>query len=236
MAKKKKMDILYEDKELLVVNKPAGLLTIATEKEKIHTLYHEAREYVKKQNPKNKIFIVHRLDKDTSGIVIFSKNEKLKKDLQKYWNEVAIVREYLAIVEGKVSNKKETLKSFLKESKTHQVFSTNNDGVLAITHYETLARNKNYSLLKIRIDTGRKNQIRVQLSEIGHSIVGDKKYGALKNPLGRLGLHASCVCLKIKNKSYVIRAKTPKEFQKMFAQEIETYERMGEEIWNDCKK
>ncbi len=223
MPKNKKMDILYEDKELLVINKPAGLLTIATEKESFHTLYHQAREYVKKQNPKNKIFIVHRLDKDTSGIVLFAKNEKLKKELQNNWNKIAFKREYIAIVEGKVSKKKETLKSYLAESKTHQVYSSSK-GVLAITHYETLANSKAYSLLKITIDTGRKNQIRVQLSEIGHPIVGDKKYGCTKNPMGRMGLHASCLGLKLKNKEYMFFARVPTEFKRIFEREIEDYE------------
>ncbi len=223
MAKNKKMDILYEDKELLVINKPAGLLTIATEKEKWNTLYHQAREYVKKQNPKNKIFIVHRLDKDTSGIVLFAKNEKLKKELQMKWNEVAFKREYIAIVEGNVKKNKDTLKSYLVENKTHQVHSSKN-GELAITHYDTLANSKAYSLLKIRIDTGKKNQIRVQLSEIGHPIVGDKKYGCIKNPMGRMGLHASLLGIKLKNKEYRFYAKVPVEFKRMFEREIEDYE------------
>lgn len=225
MAKNKKMDIIYEDKELLVINKPAGLLTIATEKEAIYTLYHQVREYVKKQNPKNKIFIVHRLDRETSGIVVFAKNEKLKKYLQEHWNEVAMIREYVGIVVGKVKKKKDTLQSYLAENKNHQVYSTNKKGVLAITNYETLAVNNAYSLLKIRIDTGRKNQIRVQLSELGYPIVGDKKYGVSKNPMGRMGLHASFLQLKVKNKTYLWKANIPKEFKRMFPVELEKYEK-----------
>lgn len=235
MAKRKKMDILYEDKELLVINKPAGMLTIATEKEKFHTLYHEAREYVKKQNPKNKIFIVHRLDKDTSGIVILAKNEKLKKELQDNWNEIAFIREYIAIVEGKVEKKKDTIKSFLFEDKTHKVYSSKK-GNLAITHYETLAKNKAYSLLKINIDTGRKNQIRVQLSEMGHSIVGDKKYGCHKNPMGRMGLHAIVLGLNLKNKNYIWVSIIPKEFKMMFETEINSLEEVyGKITESNCK-
>lgn len=223
MAKNKKMDIVYEDKELLVINKPAGVLTIATDKEKFRTLYHEAREYVKKQNPKNKIFIVHRLDKDTSGIVVFAKNEKLKKELQTDWNALAHIREYIAVVEGKVMKNNDTLKSFLKEDKTYQVRSSKK-GELAITNYEVISKTKAYSLLKIRIDTGKKNQIRVQLSESGYPIVGDKKYGCTKNPMGRMGLHASVLGLKIKNKEYLFRAKVPLEFKRMFESEIIEYE------------
>ncbi len=225
MANKKKMDILYEDKELLVVNKKAGLLTIATEKEKWHTLYHEAREYVKKQNPKNKIFIVHRLDKDTSGIVVFAKNEKVKKDLQDHWNEIANGREYLAIVEGSIQKTKDTIKSYLVENKMHQVHSTKKGGALAITNYEVLGKNKAYTLLKINIETGKKNQIRVSLSELGHPIVGDKKYGSKKNPMGRMGLHASKLIVNRKNKEYKWIAKIPVEFKRMFEREIEKYEK-----------
>lgn len=226
MAKQKKMDIIYEDKELLVVNKPAGILTIATEKESLHTLYHQAREYIKKQNPKNKIFIVHRLDKDTSGVVVFAKNEKLKYKLQADWNKLAFLREYIAIVEGKVNKKKETLTEYLTEDKRLYVYKTTKEkGTLAITHYETLATTNAYSLLKIKIATGKKNQIRVALNSIGHPIIGDKKYGAKKNPLGRLGLHASRLDLKINNKEYIWRAKLPIEFKRMFESELVEYEK-----------
>lgn len=235
MTKRKKMDILYEDKELLVINKPSGLLTIATEKENIQTLYHEAREYVKKQNPKNKIFIVNRLDKDTSGIVVFAKNEKLKKYLQNNWHDITI-REYIAIVEGKIKKEKDTLKSYLLENKNHQVYSTKVGGNLAITNYEVLASTKAYSLLKINIETGRKNQIRVQLSELGYPIVGDKKYGSKKNPMGRMGLHASKLILKTKNKEFLWQTKIPTEFKKMFESEINKYEQGKEESYGKTTK
>ena len=226
MNKRKKMDIIYEDKAFLVINKPSGLLTIATEKEKWKTLYHQAREYVKKQNPKNKIFIVHRLDKDTSGLVVFAKNEKVKKELQDGWNEKAYVREYLAIVEGKMEKKKGKIESYITEDKTFKVHITSSSkGSLAITCYETLAVTKAYSLLKINIASGKKNQIRVQLSSIGHPIIGDKKYGAKKNPIGRMGLHASVLKLNYK-KEYFWFAKTPKEFKILFESEIEAYEKL----------
>lgn len=222
--KKKKMDIVYEDKELLVINKPAGLLTIATEKEVFRTLYHEAREYIKKQNPQNKIFIVHRLDKDTSGIVLFAKKESIKKELQNNWNTIAYKREYIAITTGYVKKDKDTLKSYLKEDKTYKVYEQK-DGNLAITKYEVLARNKAYSLLKVTIETGKKNQIRFQLSNIGHPIVGDKKYGCKKNPLSRMGLHASILGIKFKNKEFLWKSRIPIEFKKMFEAELTNYEK-----------
>lgn len=213
----KKMDIIYEDKELLVVNKPAKKLTIATQKQELNTLYHEAREYIKKQNPKNKIFIVHRLDKDTSGVVLFAKSEKLKKLLQDNWNSYD--RGYFAIVEG-VLKGSDTLKSYLKESKTLDVYSTKDKkgGSLAITNYKSLQTNKSYSLLDVDIKTGKKNQIRVQLSDINHPIVGDKKYHSKTNPLNRLGLHAYKLIIThpITNKKLVFIAKTPLVFKNMF--------------------
>ncbi len=224
---KKKLDIIHEDKELLVINKPSKLLTISTEKEKYHTRYFEASSYIKKQNPRNKIFIVHRLDKETSGIVIFAKNESLKLALQNNWEKLAPLREYIAVVEGGVKNKKGTITNYLKETKTLQVFDTKNpkDGKLAITHYQVLETNKTYSLLKITIQSGRKNQIRVALSSIGHPIVGDKKYQSQKNPYGRLALHASKLKLihpKTKQE-YIFLSKLPKEFERDFKRGIDQY-------------
>lgn len=185
--KKKRLDIIYEDKYILVVNKPAGLLTISTEKDNIHTLYHQVREYLNKKN--QKVFIVHRLDKDTSGLIVFAKTLLVKNKLQNNWNNVK--REYITVVNGEVIKKKDTIKSYLKEDKYLKV-KNNKYGKIAITEYEVLYNNNKYTLLKIRILTGRKNQIRVQLKNIGHQIVGDKKYGSIKNKeVNRLCLHAN---------------------------------------------
>ena len=206
-----------------MINKPAKKLCIATTKEQNRTLYHEVREYIKKQNPKNKVFIVHRLDKDTSGVILFAKSEKIKKLLQDNWDYLTINREYLAIVEGKPEKKKDVIKSYLAESKTLQVYSTNDlkKGKLAITEYEILKSNKSYSLLKVNIKTGRKNQIRVHLSDIGNPIVGDKKYNSKTNPLNRLGLHAKCLEIKhpLTKKVMTFVAKTPKVMEVMFGGE-----------------
>ncbi len=168
---------------------------------------------------------MNRLDKDTSGIVVFAKNEETKKFLQENWEKVAVSREYIAIVEGRVLKKYGTLKSFLKEDKNYRMHVVNSKkGLLSITHYETMMSNKKYSLLKINIDTGRKNQIRVQLKEINHPIVGDKKYGSIKNPMNRMGLHASYLELKLNPTTLKLKAKIPKEFKKMFEKKIIQYE------------
>ncbi|MBP5679149.1 MAG: RluA family pseudouridine synthase [Bacilli bacterium] len=185
-------DILFEDSHMIVVNKPSGLLTIATEKEKERTLYHIVREYMADKNKNAKIFIVHRLDKDTSGIVIFAKDEKTKNQLQEHWNEYVSLREYVAVVHGAVEKEKDQIVQYLNETKTNLVYvAKNKEGKEAITNNEVLKKTEEYSLLKITIETGRKNQIRVALSSINHPIVGDKKYSNRKETENRLYLHAN---------------------------------------------
>ena len=188
--KKKKLDILYEDKFVIVVNKPSNLLTVATDKEKDRTLYSYVYDYLKQKNKNNKVFIVHRLDRDTSGIVIFAKDEKTKFYLQDNWDKFK--RNYVAVVNGKVEKKKGVLKSYLQETKTHLTYSVNDkNGKLAITEYEKVLENKEYTMLSLNLKTGRKNQIRVQLADVGNPIVGDKKYGIKKDPIRRMALVAN---------------------------------------------
>lgn len=213
---KDRLDIIYEDKSMIVVNKPAHLLTIATQDEKINTLYHKVYEYEKKKNKNNKIFIVHRLDKDTSGIVLFAKNQKLKDELQENWNKLACTREYIAIVEGQVNEEKGIIKEYLTETKTLLTIRTNPaKGKEAITEYEVMKKTKAYSVLKINIKTGRKNQIRVAMQGINHPIIGDKKYGSTKNPLRRICLHASKLVIinPETKKEMEFISKTPSEFK-----------------------
>lgn len=187
---KKKLDILYEDKFVIVVNKPHNLLTIATNKEKERTLFHYVYDYLKQKHKSNKVFIVHRLDKDTSGIVIMAKDEKTKFYLQDNWDKFK--RGYVAVVNGKVEKDKGILKSYLQETKTHFTYSVNDkNGKLAITEYEKVLENKKYTMLSLNLKTGRKNQIRVQLNDLGNPIVGDKKYGIKKDPIRRMALHAN---------------------------------------------
>ena len=176
----KKLRIIYEDKYLIIVNKPTGEFTISRDNHYDNNLYDEVKTYVKKQNPKNKIFIVHRLDKDTSGLVLFAKSEKVKYDLQRNWQNVE--RKYYAVVFGKLNEKSVSLKDLLYETKSLDVVITKNEkiGKLAITNFDVIESNNKYSLLDINIETGRRNQIRVQLANIGHPILGDKKYGKVK--------------------------------------------------------
>ena len=205
----KKLDIIYEDKEILVVNKPAKLLTVATDKKEMRTLYHEVREYLNKKN--QKVFVVHRLDKDTSGLVLFAKNPKLKELLQNNW--LRYTREYIAVVEGRLPKPKDTLRFYLQEDKNHRVY-VSDKGLSSVTEYEVLDTNKTQSLIEVRIKTGRKNQIRASLSYIGNPIVGDKKYEAKINSLSRLGLHANRLVIKhpVTNKEMEFVCKVPKVF------------------------
>lgn len=205
----KKIQIVYEDRNIIVVNKESGLLTIGTNKERARTLYNEVKEYVKKQYPKNKIFIVHRLDKDTSGLVLFAKSELEKKKWQSIWNEVS--RKYYAVVEGKLKKKQGKIDLKLYETKSLDVVVNNKLGKRCITNYRVIDSNNSYSLLEIDIKTGRRNQIRASLDYIGHPIIGDKKYNSKKNPLKRLGLHA--YLLEYKNKKFEIDM--PKEFNRL---------------------
>ena len=206
----KKLKILFENKCILVVSKEAGLLTIGTNKERIRTLYNEAKEYVKKQYPKNKIFIVHRLDKDTSGVVLFAKTEEEKNKWQNNWKDVT--RKYYAIVEGKMPKNKGKIELNLYETKSLDVVVNNKLGKKCITNYEVIKSNKLYSLLLIDIKTGRRNQIRASLAYIGHPIIGDRKYNSKVNPLKRLGLHA--YLLEYNDKKFI--SEMPKEFDRLF--------------------
>lgn len=182
--------ILYEDDKILVVDKPAGLLSMASDKEKTRTAYHQVTEYVRANDPRARVFIVHRLDRDTSGVLLFAKDETTKRAFQDNWETIVRRRGYTAVVEGAPPKESDTVRSLLRENAVHKVYSVPHGGKEAITHYKTVKQGKNYTLLEIDLSTGRKNQIRVHLSEMGCPIAGDKTYGAKTNPMGRLCLHA----------------------------------------------
>ena len=215
-------DILFEDDHIIVVNKPSGLLTIATEKEKEKTLYHIVREYLVSKNKNAKVFIVHRLDKDTSGIVVLAKDMKTKNRLQENWNEYVSLREYTAVVHGHLKNKEDRIVEHLKENKINLVYAVKNgEGKEAITNYKVIKENSNYSLLDIIIETGRKNQIRVAFNNMNHPIVGDNKYGDMKDDKSRLYLHANRLKMyypEIK-KDILFETNIPSEFKKLMNKE-----------------
>lgn len=218
--KLKGVSILFEDNDIIVVEKDKGLLSVGTDKEKKNTAYSILKDYLKEQDPKNKIFVVHRLDRDTSGVMLFAKSAKAQDILQTNWNDLVKERSYVALVEGNVKKDRDTIVSYLAENKAYISYSTDNpqEGKKAVSNYKVIRRNKNYSLLEVSIETGRKNQIRVHMKELGHSVVGDKKYGATKNPINRLGLHAYTIVFTHPNTREVMSftSKIPTEFLGVF--------------------
>lgn len=190
----RRLRLVFEDDDIIVVDKGYGLLSMGTDKIKEGTAYSILRDYVKWSNPRNKIFIVHRLDRDTSGLMMFAKNQQAKETMQHNWNNMVLERNYVAVVEGYIEDDEGTIRSYLNENAEHEVYSTprpvNADSKLAVTRYRVLDRSHGHTLVELSLDTGRKNQIRVHMKDLGHPIVGDRRYGAATSPIHRLALHA----------------------------------------------
>ena len=187
-----KLRIIFEDNDLIVVEKKEGLLTVTTGTGDDTTAFSILKNHVKKSSPANKIYTVHRLDRETSGVLVFSKNRDAQHTFRNNWQEIVTKRTYVALVEGKVAKEKDRIVSWLTENEVSlkiRSSKTDNGGKEAITNYKLLKSNEEFSLLEIELETGRKNQIRVHLESIGHPIVGDRKYGSSVS-IGRLALHA----------------------------------------------
>ena len=184
--------LVYEDDDIIVVHKGSGILSVGTDNRSDGTAYSIVRNYLKNKDPHLKLFIIHRLDRDTSGLMMFAKNIEAKEAMQHNWNNMVLSRTYVAVVEGKVEEESGTVRSYLAETSQYEVYSTQNpeEGQLAITRYKRLDCRHGYSLMELSLDTGRKNQIRVHMKDLGHPIVGDRKYGAKSSPLRRMALHA----------------------------------------------
>lgn len=188
-----RLKLVYEDNDILVVNKGYGLLSMGTpSSRKDVTAYSVLKDYVKSINPLNKVFIVHRLDRDTSGLMMFARNMEAKEAMQHNWNNMVLERKYVAVVEGMMEEDSGVVRSYLDETSQYEVYSTHEKGKgqLAVTRYKVLERGHGYTLVEFSLDTGRKNQIRVHAHDLGHPIVGDRKYGAASSPIHRLALHA----------------------------------------------
>lgn len=187
-----RLSIVYEDDDIVVVNKGYGLLSVGTDKIKTGTAYSILRDYLKRVDPRNKVFIVHRLDQHTSGLMMFAKNVRAKEAMQHNWNNMVLDRRYVCVVEGKLDPPEGEIRSYLAENSQHEVYSTDDPkaGELAVTRYRTLRSANGYSLVEVNLETGRKNQIRVHMKDLGHPIAGDRKYGAKTSPIHRLALHA----------------------------------------------
>ncbi|TDM05203.1 RluA family pseudouridine synthase [Macrococcus lamae] len=211
--------ILHEDEHLIVINKEAGLLSIASDKDNEKTAYRLLSDYVKNAHPQHRIYVVHRLDRETSGVMVYAKTKSVQQVMQNNWKGLVNERTYTALVEGRVKQSG-TITSWLTEDRTltMQSSKTPNNGKKAVTHYEVLNTNRTQTLLKVNLETGRKNQIRIHMKELGHPIVGDKKYGAVTNPFRRIGLHASVLTFThpVTKKLMRFEAELPKVFQMTF--------------------
>jgi 23S rRNA pseudouridine1911/1915/1917 synthase len=211
-----KLQLIFEDEYFVVVSKKEGLLSVATDEGKETTAYSILSQYVKLTNPKSKIFILHRLDRDTSGLLVFAKSIDIQEYMQKNWHEMVTERKYVALVEGNPGKPKGTIVSWLKENKGLVVYSSpkDNGGQKAISHYQVLKGGNNFSLVEIELETGRKNQIRVHMQDLGHPVAGDKKYGSTQNPLGRLCLHAHVLSFihPVTEQEIQFKNEIPKEF------------------------
>ena len=194
----KGLAVLYEDKDILVVDKPAGLLTVATEREKSRTAHSLLTDYIRRGcgRSRKRLFVVHRLDRDTSGTLIFAKSEEAMLRLKAQWKQTE--KKYLAVVHGKCEESSATITTYLAEDKDYNVYSTadSTKGKLSQTAYKVLRLTKRFSLLEVVLLTGRKNQIRVHLAGIGHPIVGDTKYGYEDESQPRMALHARSISFK----------------------------------------
>lgn len=217
---RKDLPIIYEDDDIIAINKPSGLLSVASDREKGKTAYRLVTDWLTQTRKDARVFVVHRLDEDTSGVLIFAKNWEVREALQNAWSEIVTKRGYYAIVEGEDIDEAGTLKDYLWQDETFTVHITKNKtkGKLAITHYKKMAAKGGYALLDVNIDTGRKNQIRAQLGHIGHYVIGDDRYGEPSNPIKRLGLHAYELDFKnpLNGKEYKISAEIPAAFKKLF--------------------
>lgn len=189
------LKILYEDAYVIVVEKKEGLLSVASEHQKERTAQHILTEYVKRQNRNNRVFVVHRLDRETSGVMMFAKDEKTQHNLRDNWHDIVFDRRYVALVMGDMEKDQGTVESWLTDRKLYVSSSPYDDGgKYSVTHYRTIKRANGFSMIELQLETGRKNQIRVHMQSLGHPVVGDMRYGCETDPLRRLALHAFKLC------------------------------------------
>lgn len=215
------LSIVYEDAYLIVVEKKEGLLSVNTDRQKERTAVTILNEYVRRQGGHNsRVYIVHRLDRDTSGLMMFAKDEQTQNTLRDHWHEIVFDRRYVAVVSGEMEREAGTVHSWLTDRKLYVSSSPTDDGGKeSVTHYRTIKRANGLSLVELHLDTGRKNQIRVHMQDLGHPIIGDGRYGFEEiNPLGRLALHAFKLCFDHPVTGEEMRFETPYpgEFKKLF--------------------
>jgi 23S rRNA pseudouridine1911/1915/1917 synthase len=213
------LSIAYEDADIIVVNKGAGLLAVSDPQLQQVSAHSLLIEYVRQRDSKSRVFILHRLDKYTSGLMMFALTREAQERLRSDWYNMITRRAYTAIVEGCPARNKDTLVTYLTENKRMKVYCTDpQHGKEAVSHYRVIKSVTDYSLLEVELETGRKNQIRAQMEYIGHPVVGDLKYGATVDPVGRLMLHANCLCFIHPATGLEMRftSPPPKDFKRFF--------------------
>ena len=216
----RQLKIVYEDAYIIIVEKMNGLLSVNTDRQKERTAYHILNEYVQRSGRHNQVYIVHRLDRDTSGLMMFAKDEKTQHTLRDNWHDIVTDRRYIAVVNGEMEKDYGTVMSWLTD-RTLYVYSspTDDGGAKSITHYHTIKRANGFSLVELNLETGRKNQIRVHMQDLGHPIIGDGRYGLEEvNPIGRLALHAFKLCFYHPVTGELMRFETayPSNFKSLF--------------------
>jgi 23S rRNA pseudouridine1911/1915/1917 synthase len=215
------LKIVFEDDFIIAVEKKEGLLSVATSQERSLTAYNILDKYLKRKDKNKRIFVVHRLDRETSGIMLFAKCREAQIKLKADWNDRVVERSYVAVVEGVLNKKEDTIVSYLYGDEQTIMHSSPNeeDGLLAITHYKVLKTNGKNSMLQLNLETGRTNQIRVHLQSIGHSVIGDEKYGSNQNPIKRMCLHAQTISFKhpISQKIFSFSMDVPQSFNPLIS-------------------
>lgn len=214
--------IVFEDDSIIVVNKRAGMLSVGTTKERKTTVYRIVSDHIQQEDPAAHLYVVHRLDRDASGLMVFAKTRSAQQELIDTWQSTAVKRKYLVITQGTMEKDEDTMSSFLKESKALIVYSGTNpkDARKGVSHYSVVKKNEYFTLLEAWQETEHKHQLRAQFNGLKHPIVGDKKYGATENPLGRMAFHAKVLTFNHPktHKEVTFETKVPDDFLMIFRQ------------------
>lgn len=214
------MQLIFEDDHIVVVDKRCGLLSMGTDREREKTAYYILSQHVKKSDPANLIFIVHRLDRETSGLMVFAKSEAVQEILQRNWSSMAIERRYMAVIEGHLSKDEGTISARLTQNKGYKMFVSNrNEGEMATTKYRVVRKNSTHTLVECELLTGKKNQIRAHFEYVGNPISGDKKYGSQTSPAGRVCLHAHMLHIQhpVTGETMEFNSRVPSSFESILA-------------------
>lgn len=215
-----RVKLVYEDNDIIVVDKGYGVLSTAAGRPSDDTVFNIVRKYARGFSDKANVYVVHRLDRDTSGLMLLTRTKQARDILLNNWNNMVVERKYIAVVEGQVEQRQGTIKSFLAENEeTFEMYSTTDQkaGRLAVTHYQVLEQGRRFAMVELQLKTGRKNQIRVHMHDMGNPVSGDRKYGGHSSPINRIALHATHLSIvhPITQKVVTFTSPTPSNFLKM---------------------